>query len=30
VLRSLSDMFSNLPGSRYPKQMYFIDASLFL
>src|SRR5271166_6133433 len=24
VLRSLSDMFSNLPGSRYPRQMYFI------
>src|SRR6204780_3002461 len=28
VLRSLSDMFSNLPGSRYPKQTYFIGSSV--
>src|SRR5580704_4453680 len=29
VLRALSDMFSNLPGWIYPKQMYFINSSLF-
>jgi hypothetical protein len=26
-LRSLSGIFSNLPGSMYPKQMYFINSS---
>src|ERR1700677_1987269 len=30
VLRSLSDMFSNLPGWMYPKQMYFINPPCFL
>src|SRR4051812_38070356 len=29
ALRSLSDIFSNLPGSIYPKQMYFITSSWF-